>query len=105
MAALVRHLTPTLWNIASCSGVRRKKFRGVQDYGWSRRDRGESPRTPENFRKFGKNFVRKLQKLHYFSILFNTFKIPALHFSAFGRKTQFAVEILRRFWKSLMKIQ
>ena len=33
-----------------------------------------SPRVQENFRKFAKNFVRKLQKLHYFNLIVQKLK-------------------------------
>ena len=56
-------------------GVRRKKFRGggFQGYGQLR---GEPPRMPENLRKFAKNFLRKLQKMHYFSLFFKKISQP-----------------------------
>ena len=78
------------------SGVRRKKFRGVQGYGrLSRGCEGRSPRTPENF--------RKCAKMQYFRQFCKEFQKPVLNFLAFGRKTQFVGEILRNFedfwWK------
>ena len=48
-----------------------EKISGVQGYGRPRRGSGgAAPRTPENFRKFAKKFLRKLQKMNYFSIFF-----------------------------------
>ena len=41
----------------------------------------------EILRKFPKIFLRKVQKMHYFSIFFKKFN-NALIFCAFGRKTQ-----------------
>ena len=54
------------------SGVRRKKFRGIQCYDRPRRGSGGGvPRTPENFLKFAKKFLNKIAKkciiLAYFS--------------------------------------
>ena len=46
------------------SGVRRKKFRGVQGYVRPRRG------SPENFRKFAKIFLEKIAKMHYFGLFF-----------------------------------
>ena len=46
-----------------------EKVSGVQGYGRPRRGSGGgAPRTPENFRKFANNLLRKLQKMPYFSI-------------------------------------
>ena len=71
------------------SGACRKKFREVQGYGRPRRGSGGgAPQTPENFLKFAKKFLRKLQKciiLGYFS---KNLTNHALVFRAFGRKTQ-----------------
>ena len=53
------------------SGVNRKKFRGFKVMaGLVGGPGGGHPQTPENFRKISKNFLRKLQKMHYFSIFF-----------------------------------
>ena len=74
------------------SGVRRKKISGgsrlwPEGYG---RSHPPHPRTPENLRKFSnKNFLRKLQKMHYLSIFFKrNLTNHALTFRGFGRKTQ-----------------
>ena len=71
------------------SGVRRKKFRRVQGYGRPRRGSGGgAPRTPENFRKFAKKFLKKIEKMHYLGRIFNKFNKPCVNFRALGRKTQ-----------------
>ena len=75
----------------------REKFWGFKGMAGLVGGAGANPRMPENFRKFRKNFVRKLQKLHYFSLFFKKLKIHALYFRAFGRKTQLVGEILRKF--------
>ena len=73
------------------SGIRRKRFRGVQGYGRPRRGSGgaDRPGRRRNFLKFAKNSLRKLLNMHYFSLFFKKFQNYALHFCAFGRKTQF----------------
>ena len=50
---------------------------------------GGQPRTPENFRKFAKQILKKIAKKHYFSLLFKKIKNLVLNFRAFERKTQF----------------
>ena len=71
------------------SGIRRKSFGGFKVMAGIVGGLGaESPRTPENFRKFAKDFLRKLQKMHYFSLFFKKFQNYALNVCAFGRKTQ-----------------
>ena len=80
------------------SGVRRKKFRGVQGYGRPRRGSGgEPPRTPENFRKFAKIFLKKIAKMHYFSLSFKkNLTNHTLIFLAFGLKAQ----IVGQLWEN-----
>ena len=78
-----------------------KKFRGGgQGYGGPRRGSGGgAPRTPENFWKFAKYFLRKLQKciiLAYFSKKFNK---PCVNFSRVRTKNTNCWEILRNFEK------
>ena len=83
---------------AICSGLCRKNFGGgFKVMVGLVRVQGQSTQTPENFRKFGKNFVIKLQKLHYFSLLFKKIKNPALNFRAFGRKAQLVGKFLMKF--------
>ena len=43
---------------------------------------------PENFRKFAKIFLMKVQKRIILTYFTQNFTIPALIFRAFGRKTQ-----------------
>ena len=52
------------FNIVVDSGVRREKISGgVQGLGRPRRGPGGgAPRTPENFRKFAKNVLKKIVK-------------------------------------------
>ena len=82
------------------SGVRRKKFRGVQGYG--RRRRGF-------FGKFSKICKKiswgKFRKFHYLSMFFEKFNKPCVNFSRIWTKTANCLEILRKLWKSLMKMQ
>ena len=67
---------------------------------------GCAPRTPyENFRKFAKNSLRKLQKCRILAYFAKKFQNPALNFRWFRRKTQLVEEILRKFWNFLTKIQ
>ena len=76
----------------------RKNFGGVQGYGRPRRgSRGGAPRTPENFRKFVKNSLRKLQKCSILAYFAKRFQNPALNFRAFGRKIQLVAKILKIF--------
>ena len=75
------------------SGVRRKKFGGFKGMACLVGDPGGgAPRTPENFRKFAKKFLKKIAKRHYFMLFFK--KNYALNFCAFGRKTQLVGKIL-----------
>ena len=51
-----------------------KNSGGAQVYGWPRRGSGGgAPRTPENLRKFANTFLKKIEKMHYFSIFFKKF--------------------------------
>ena len=56
------------------------------------------------FSKIFKNFLRKLLKMHYFSIFFKEFNKPCVHFSRIWTKNANCWEILRKLWKFLMKI-
>ena len=58
---------------------------------------GGAPRTPENFRKFSKNFFRKLFKMHYFSIFFKKVNKPCVNFSRVWTKNTNFWKILRNF--------
>ena len=49
--------------------------------------RGAATRTPEMFRNFSKNFLRKYQKMHYFRMFSKRFNKQSGYFSRFGRKT------------------
>ena len=62
---------------------------------------GGVPRTPENFRKFAKNFLRKLQKIHYFRLFFKEFQNFALNFARVWTKHTIGWEILRKFWMQI----
>ena len=64
-----------------------------------------APQMPENFRKFAKIFLRKLQKSIILAYFNQNFTKPALSFGAFGRKTQIVGTFLRKFWKFEMKMQ
>ena len=56
----------------------------------------------ENFWKFSKNFLRKLGKMHYFSIFFKSVAMHALIFCAIGRQVLGKLlEIMRKFSKGL----
>ena len=63
---------------------------------------GGAPRTPENFRKFAKNSRRKLL---YFRLFCKKISKPCGKFSRVWTKNTIVWEILRKFWKFLMKIQ
>ena len=68
---------------------------GVGLYG----GQGAEP-PPGHWRIFGnlqKDFVRKLQKLHYFSIFFKKFKNQSLLFRALGRKIPIVGKVLKIF--------
>ena len=58
---------------------------------------GGAPRTQGNFRKFSKNFLRKLLKMNYFRIFSKNLTNHTLIFREFGRKTHF----LEKFEKNL----
>ena len=59
----------------------------------------------ENFRNFEKGFLRKLLKMHDFSIFFKRFNELCVNFSHVWTKNANCREILRKFWKFPMKIQ
>ena len=61
-----------------------KKFREVQGYGRPRRG---SPRKPENFRKFAKNSLSKLQKCSIFANFSKNFK-PSVKLSRVWTKNR-----------------
>ena len=68
--------------------VGRKRFSGVQGYGRPCSGSGGGRAwTPVNFRKFTKNSLRKLQNAVFPLILQRKFKILALNFLVFWRKT------------------
>ena len=50
----------------------------------------------EKILKIFKNFLKKIAKMHYFSIFFKRLTNHALNFCAFGRKTQ----IVGKFWEN-----
>ena len=56
--------------------------------------------APENFRKFARIFLWKVQKCIILAYFTQNFTNPALTFRAFGRKTQ----IVAKFWKFLLNI-
>ena len=94
-----------IWNfqswILAISGVRRKKFRGgVQGRrsGLVGGPGGWAPRTPENFRKFAKNSLRKLQKMLYFRLFCKKISKPRGQFLRVWTKNTIVWEILRNFW-------
>ena len=71
------------FTILQNSGVRRKKFRGggfKVMAGLVGGTGGGAPRTPENFRKFAKKFLKKIAKIHYFSKFFKRFNKPCVKF-------------------------
>ena len=57
--------------------------------------RGGAPRTPENLRKFSKNFLRKSQKCIILPHFSKKLTDPDLIFRAFGQKTQLFGKLLR----------
>ena len=70
-----------------------EKFRwGVQGYGRPRRGSGGG-----KFSKIWKNFLRKLQKINYFSIFFKKLNKPCVNFSRVWTKNTNYWEILRNF--------
>ena len=72
------------------SGVRRKKFRGVQGYGrpCMGSGGGAPPGRRRIFENLQKYFLRKLQKCIILAYLSKKFNKPCVNFFAFGRKTQ-----------------
>ena len=92
-----------------------EKFRRVQVYGCHRRGwGGESPppTTPKNRRKIGKDYVRKLQQFHYFSLISALFALfqhyfsskklskPGVKFSRIWTKNTIGWEICEQILKS-----
>ena len=99
--SLIVQLVECFW-LALVSGIRRKKFQGVQGYGRPRRGSGaEPPRLRRIFENLQKDFLRKLQKMHYLAYFQKNSKL-CVKFCAFGRKTQLVGKFLRKF---LMKIR
>ena len=64
---------------------------------------GGGPRTQVNFRKFSKNFFRKLLKMHYFSIFLKKFSKPCVNFSRVRTKNTNGQDILKFFDKNSME--
>ena len=71
--------------------------------------RGAATRTPEMFRNFSKDFLRKYQKMHYFRIFFK--KISQTKWLFFGIWTKntllknfwkFSKDFVRKLWKSII---
>ena len=56
----------------------------------------EPPLVTENFRKFAKYSIRKLQKMEYFRLFNKDTTKPCVRFSRVGRKTQLVGEILQK---------
>ena len=81
-------------------GVRRKKFRGFKvNAGIVGGPRG----CRRIFGNVQKDFLRKWQKTHYFSIFFKKLT-QCVNFSRVWTTTTTCWEILRKFWKLLMTI-
>ena len=97
---------PTRLSIRS-SGVRRKKFRGVQGYCRPRGGPGGggAPRTRDNFRNLQRIPYENCPKCNIFAYFAKTFQNPALNFRAFEREAQLVEEIFTKFWNFLMKVQ
>ena len=72
-----------------------KNFRGVQCYGLPRRGSGggREPRTPENFRKFAKQFLKKIAKMYYFRLLFKEISKLCVKFLRAWTRNSIAWEI------------
>ena len=83
--------------VGTCSGVRTKKFRGGGQGRGS--GGGAPPRMPENFRKVAKRFLKKIAKMHYFSIFFK----PCVTFSRVWMKNKYCWEILRHFSMTFLR--
>ena len=71
-----------------------EKCRWFQDDGRRRWGSGE---FAGEFAKICKRFLRKLQKIHDFSLFFKKFQDYALKICSFGRKTQ----LVGKFWEYL----
>ena len=65
----------------------------------SRGSGGGAPRTPENFLKFGKNFLRKLQYMHNFSYLSTKFNELCVKFSHIWTKNTIVWETFEKILK------
>ena len=68
-------------------------------------DSGAKPPGPETFRKFSKNFLRKLLKMHYSSIFFKRLNKPCVDILRVWRKKHKVWKIFRKFWNFLIKLQ
>ena len=76
------------------------KIWGVQGYGRPRRGSGGGvPGRRRIFENLQKKFLRKLQKMHYFSIFCKKFNKPCVHFSRVWTKNTNCLEIFRNFRK------
>ena len=91
------------------SGVRRKKFRGVQGRGSGLvegRGRRGSPPDAGEFSKFCKKIPEEnCKKMLYFRLFCKKNSKPCVKFSRVWTKKQLFGEILRKSWKFWMKIQ
>ena len=47
---------------------------------------GGAPRPPENVRKFAKDFLKKISRIHYFSLFFKKFQNYAFIFARLDEK-------------------
>ena len=74
-------------------------FRGehIFEIGLVRGAMAQPPRSQENFRKFSKNFLKKLRKMYYFSIFFRTFKKSCVNFSRLWTKNAIIWAVLEDF--------
>ena len=83
------------------SGDEVKHFLGSALWGGGSGD--EAPRTPKNFRKCSKNFVRKLLKMHYFSKFFKKFNKAWVTCSRVWTKNTVCWKSFRKFSKIFSK--
>ena len=65
----------------------------------------EKQKFSRNFAKIFKKSLQNIAKMHYFSIFFKKVNKPMRSFFAVWTKNTNCWEILRKFWKFLMKIQ
>ena len=70
------------------SGADMISFRGDTLVGRLHGGQGRSPRTPENFLKFSKDFLRKLIKCNILADFLKDLTNYALNSGGFGQKTQ-----------------